>query len=362
MQNNEEYYNRSIYTALRIGFIALLLVWSFAIIKPFIMVALWGIIIAVAIFPLHLKFASLLGNRKKLSAVIITLLFLFLLITPSIIFIGSTVDGLQNISEQLEAGSLKIPAPPDEVADWKIIGKPVYDTWMLASESIEDVVRKFEPQIKEFAPRVLSMATGLGSTVLLFIISIIIGGALLTKDEASEKSAKSIFTTLIGKQGESFVALAVSTIRSVVQGVLGVAVIQAVLAGIGFWAIGMPAAGLWVLIVLMAAIMQIPALLILGPLAAYAFSFAGTTPAIIFAIWAVIVGLSDNILKPMLLGRGVDVPMLAILLGAIGGMMMSGIIGLFVGAVVLALSYKVFVAIFVDDVLDTAEPAKQNKN
>ena len=196
------------------------------------------------------------------------------------------------------------------------------------------------------------MVTGLTTTFILFLISIVISGALLTQDKYAEKSAKSIFTTLLGVQGENFVALSVATIRSVVQGVLGVALIQAFLAGIGFWAIDMPAAGLWTLMILFAAIMQLPTILIMAPLIIYSFTYAGTTPAVIFTIWALLVGLSDNILKPMLLGRGVDVPMLAILLGAIGGMMMSGIIGLFVGAVVLTLSYKVFTAIFVNDVLE----------
>jgi predicted PurR-regulated permease PerM len=138
----------------------------------------------------------------------------------------------------------------------------------------------------------------------------------------------------------------------VVQGVLGVAIIQSILGGVGIWAIGIPAAGLWALIILLLAIMQLPPLLIMGPLAIYAFSFADTTPAIIFLVWSIIVSASDAFLKPIFLGRGVDVPMLVILLGAIGGMILSGIIGLFVGAVVLALSYKVFQALLVDDVLD----------
>ena len=353
MQNSEEQYNRAIYTALRIGFITLLLVWSFEIVKPFILPVLWGIIIAVAIYPIHSRFANLLGGRKKLSSTLITLLFLFLLIVPSVLFVESTVSAAQNISEHMQSGTSIISPPPENVAEWKIIGKPIYDLWELGANNMEDLIRKFAPQLKQFAPTVLSMASGLAKTILLFFISIIIGGALLTQDKSANKSANSIFNTLLGKQGENFVQLSIATIRSVVQGVLGVALIQAFLAGIGFWAIDMPAAGLWTILILIAAIMQLPALLILGPLIIYAFSFAETTPAILFTVWAVIVGLSDNLLKPLLLGRGVDVPMLAILLGAIGGMMLSGIIGLFVGAVVLAISYKVFQALLVNDIFES---------
>jgi predicted PurR-regulated permease PerM len=142
-------------------------------------------------------------------------------------------------------------------------------------------------------------------------------------------------------------------VRSVAQGVVGIAVIQALLAGMGLLAIGMPAAGLWALLVLILAVVQLPPLLVLGPIIVYVFSYADTLPAIIFTVWSLLVSASDGILKPMLLGRGVAVPMLVILIGAIGGMLLSGIIGLFVGAVILALGYKLFIAWLHEDV-DTA--------
>ena len=131
--------------------------------------------------------------------------------------------------------------------------------------------------------------------------------------------------------------------RSVAQGVLGVAFIQAILAGIGLLVMDVPGAGLWTLGVLLLAIIQLPTILLLGPIIIYVFSVADTVPAIVFMIWSILVGLSDNILKPMLLGRGVDIPMMIILIGAIGGMMLHGIIGLFIGAVILAIVYKLFI-------------------
>ncbi len=355
MNKNEEHYSRAINTAIRVGFILLLLVWSFLIVKPFIMPVLWGLIIAVAMYPMHKKFSEILGGRRKLSAILLTSLFLGLLIVPSVLFVESTAQGIERIVKAIETGHSMIPPPNDSVAKWKIIGKPIYEIWYLASVNVSGLIAKFSDQLQEIAPSLLAMATGLGKTVFLFLISIIIGGALLNQDKSAEKTSISIFNTLIGEQGENFVKLSVTTIRSVVQGVLGVAFIQAFLAGIGFWAIGMPMAGLWTLLILLAAIMQLPTIIILGPLMVYAFSFAGTTPAVIFTVWSILVGLSDNFLKPLLLGRGVDVPMLAILLGAIGGMIMSGIIGLFVGSVVLAISYKVFVSIFVNDILEENE-------
>ena len=349
METNESYYNRAINTALRLGFIAVLLVYSFEIIKPFILPVLWGIIIAVAIYPLFKRFSKLLKGKEKLSAILITLIILALLLVPSFFLIESTVTGISGFADNLDKGGMVIPPPTDDVAEWPVIGKPVYDIWKLASENLEAAVVKFEPQIKAFVPKMFSFASGLGVALLMFIISVIIAGALFTKAEAAEKSAASIFRTLIGEHGGEFVSLSAKIIRSVVQGVLGVAAIQSFLAAIGIWAIGIPAPGLWALIILLFAIMQLPPLLILLPLAIYGFTITSTTPAVIFLIWSIIVSMSDTFLKPLFLGRGADVPMLAVLLGAIGGMIMSGIIGLFVGAVVLSIAYKVFEVILVRD-------------
>ena len=343
--NDEPHIRKSINTALRIGFVALLFVMSFLILKPFIIPILWGIIIAVAVFPLHKRFSDILGNREKLSATIIVLVGLALLIIPTIMFTSSTVESMQSLSQQLDEGTLSVPLPDEKVADWPLIGEPVYDAWKLASNSLSGVIKKFEPQLRELAPKLLSAVTSLGGTLLLFIISLIISGALLVNAKAAEKAAHSIFKTLAGAEGERFASLGSATIRGVVQGVLGTAVIQAFFLGIGMYAIGFPAAGILSLIVLFVAIIQLPLLLLMLPVIVYVFSYADTTPAIIFAIWAIIWSAADTFIKPILMGRGVDIPMLVILLGAIGGMMMGGIIGLFIGAVALAFSYKIFQAI-----------------
>ncbi len=352
MKNNEEYYTRAIYASLRIAFIALLLIWSFEIIKPFLLPVLWGIIISVAMYPVFKKLAKLMGGREKLAAVIITLAGVLIIVVPSYFLIDSAVEGVQDFANDMEKGVVKVMPPPSDVMSWPVIGKAVYETWDLFSSNLESAIIKFTPQIKEYAPKVFSLATGFGSSLLLFIISIIIAGALFPQAKASEKAAKSIFKTLVGDKGEEFTELTTKTIKSVVQGVIGVAAIQSLLGGIGIWAVGIPAAGIWAILILLFAIMQLPPLIILGPLAVYVFTITDTTSAVIFLIWSIIVSMSDAFLKPIFLGRGVDVPMLAVLLGAIGGMIMAGIIGLFVGAVVLAITYKVFQAILVDDFLD----------
>jgi len=343
--DDEAYYDRAISIALKISFVAMLILLSYLILKPFLVMVLWGIIIAVGIYPIFRKLSSLLGDRDKLAAILITIFSLAVLIVPSVLLIDSTIESIQRIAAEYEAGTLEIAPPSENIAEWPLVGKPIYETWKLASTNLEAALKTLEPQIKKYGPKIVEMVAGLGGTVLLSIISIIIAGVFLMRSGMAEENARKIFRFLIGKDGEGFTELASSTISSVVQGVLGVALIQAGTSGIVMLLFGIPAAGLWALIVLLLAIIQLPPILILLPVSIYGFSIMGTTPAVLFLIISIIISGADTFLKPLFLGRGVDVPMMVILLGAIGGMMAFGILGLFVGAVILALAYKVFKAL-----------------
>lgn len=342
---NEAYYDRVIAASLRIGFVAFLFFLSYVILKPFLLMVVWGIIIAVGIYPLFQKLSSLLGNKDKLAATIITLTALALIIVPSVLMLDSTITSVQNVAAEYEAGTLVIPPPPADVAEWPVVGESLFKLWELASTNIEAALKTLEPQIKEYGPKFISTITGLGGTILLSIISIIIAGALLLQAKSGEKVTQKVFKFLIGKDGVKFTNLTTATIKSVVQGVLGIAVVQSIAAGLLMVIFDIPAAGLWALIVLILAIIQLPPTLILLPVSIYAFGIMDTTPAIIFLILSMVVSIADTFLKPILLGRGVDVPMLVILLGAIGGMIAFGILGLFIGSVVLAITYKVFQAL-----------------
>jgi predicted PurR-regulated permease PerM len=191
-----------------------------------------------------------------------------------------------------------------------------------------------------------------GSTlvgVLVFVFSIIVAGVFLVSAGGGYRVSSAIGRTLSEQHGQGMIDMAIETIRSVAKGVLGVAMIQAMLSAIGLVAIGVPGAGLWAGIILLLAIMQLPPLLVLAPIAVWVFSVSDPTPATIFAIYAFIVSISDSFLKPLFLGRGMDIPMLVILIGAIGGMITSGIVGLFVGAVVLAVGYKLLITWMVSE-------------
>jgi predicted PurR-regulated permease PerM len=174
-------------------------------------------------------------------------------------------------------------------------------------------------------------------------LSILVAGALLANAQAAYEVTRSLAKRLFGGQGPEFQQLIGATIRSVTTGILGVAFIQSVLAGLGFLVAGLPGAGLWAVMFLIAAVLQV-GVLILIPAVVYVFAVSTMTKAVIFLIWCVIVALVDNVLKPLLLGRGVAVPIVVVFLGAIGGFVALGIIGLFVGAIVLSVGYKLFLA------------------
>jgi predicted PurR-regulated permease PerM len=343
--DNEAYYERAVSASLRIGFVALLFFLSFLILKPFIVMVLWSVIIAIGVYPIFRKLSNAMGNKDKLASTLITLTALAILIVPSILLLDSTIESIQNISAEYEAGTLKVVPPTEDVAEWPLVGKPIYETWKLASTNIEAAIKKLEPQIKEYGPKLVGAVAGLGGTILISLISIIIAGVLLLQSKSAEKTTEKIFKFLLGKDGKEFTDLASKTISSVVQGVLGIAIVQSVAAGILMLIFGIPAAGLWALLVMILAIIQLPPTLILLPVAIYGFSIMDTTSAVIFLILSIIISVADTFLKPLFLGRGVEVPMLVILLGAIGGMMVFGILGLFLGAVILALAYKVFIAL-----------------
>jgi predicted PurR-regulated permease PerM len=192
-------------------------------------------------------------------------------------------------------------------------------------------------------PSVFTASAGFGFTMLQFLLSILVAGALLAKAEAAYKVTCLLANRLFGERGPEFQQLMGATIRSVTTGILGVAFIQSVLAGLGFLAVGLPGAGLWAVVFLIAAVLQV-GMLVLIPAVVYAFAVSSITKAVIFLIWCAIVGLLDNVLKPILLGRGVAVPIVVVFLGAIGGFVTMGIVGLFIGAIVLSVAYKLFLA------------------
>ena len=342
-QNNTDFTQNTIEAAIRLGLLMLLAAWCFMIVYPFIEPVMWGVIIAVAIYPLFIKLRSVMGERNKLASAVYTLLALAFLITPTLMISNSVIESSQAISEKYDQGQLQIPPPKEGVKEWPLIGEKLYAFWSQASTNLQGTIENYEPQLKQAGEKIIAIAAGAGGGILQFVISIIISGIMVANAPAAYKVTLKTFSRLTNEtQGEMFTNLSRDTIRSIAQGVIGIAIIQALLSGLGMYIMDVPAWGLWSLFILVLAIAQLPPLLVLGFVIAYVWTAAETTPAVIFTIYALIVSGSDSFLKPLLLGRGLKTPMLVILLGAIGGMLMSGIIGLFIGAVILALGYELF--------------------
>jgi len=340
---------------IQIGAVLLLLFWCFNIVRPFISIVAWGLIIAVALYPLHQSLSARLKSREKLAAAILTLAGLTIIIVPSWLLAESTIGGLKEVASQLHAGAVRIPPPRDGVAEWPVIGERLYAAWSSAAKNVQATVNEYEPQLHALGQNVVGMITGTVVGVLQFVFSMIIAGALLTQARGGHEATLKIARSLAGNEnGDKLTNMSILTIRSVVKGVLGVAVLQAILAAIGLIAIGVPAAGLWAGAVLVLAIVQLPPFIVLGPIAVWVFSVAEPLPATVFLVYAFIVSISDAFLKPMLLGRGIDTPTLVILIGAIGGAIFEGIIGLFVGAVVLSLGYELLTNWMAPDAETTA--------
>ena len=328
---------------LRIGLLAVVLTVSYQIIRPFTVPIIWGGIIAMAAFPLVKWLEPKLGGRRGLSATLVSLGFILILVIPAWSFTEAILGGIKYLSEALEQGNLKVPPPAAKVEDWPIIGERLYSAWSNASNDLETFVLARAQQVKDLSGFVLKRLGNSVLGILIFVVSIIIAGGFMTFAESCGLWARRFFVRVGGlNPGGEWAPLVVATVRSVLQGVVGVAVIQTTLIAIGLFVADVPGAPLWSGIILVLTIAQLPALIVVAPIVVYVWSTADTTTAVIFTIYQLICGASDNILKPLLMGRGVNIPMPVILVGAIGGMMMYGIIGLFIGAVMLSILYKLF--------------------
>jgi len=339
--DDKAFVSHAVEASIHIGLVVLLVAACFLILRPFIVLISWGIILAIALYPGYRKLQLALGGREVLSAVLLTLLLLALLIVPVVLLAGTLVQGIQAFLTRFKDGTLAIPPPPVSVETWPLIGVPLKRVWSMASTNLISVIKSLATQIKAGVPWLLAASSGIGLAVLQFALSIVVAGILLANARGGAEAAHSLASRLFGNKGAEFEQLAGSTIRSVTTGILGVALIQSVLAGLGFLVAGLPGAGLWAIIFLIAAVLQVGALTLV-PAVIYMFTISSGVKAVVFMIWCIIVALSDNVLKPILLGRGVPVPIAVVFLGAIGGFIAMGIIGLFVGAIALSVGYTLF--------------------
>ena len=341
---------------IRLSLLAIMSVSCILLLRPFLNLIICGIIIAVGLYPIYRKLTKALAGHSKLSATLCSVALLIVVIVPSLLLADTLVDGLKSMTQQVKAGQLHVPPPPPSLETMPLIGPRLNAFWTQCSTNLAEVTKRFGPQILKSIPAVLVATAGIGGTILQFIVAIVIAGFLLGTSEACSRFADKLFVRIFGERGPDFKDLVSSTIRTVTTGILGVAFIQTLFASLGFYVAGLPGAGLWAVVFLIASILQ-AGVIVLLPAAIFGFAEFSTTRAVIFLVWCIIVGLMDNVLKPILLGRGAKVPMLVIFLGVLGGfIVMNSIIGLFVGAIVLSVGYKLFMAWLDADVQQAFAP------
>jgi predicted PurR-regulated permease PerM len=328
---------------IRLGVLGLLLYLSFTLVRPFITIAIWSIVLTVALYPVYDWMVGQLGGRRRLAAILLTTLNLFIVIGPATWLTLGLIDSLGNLSENFDLSALTLPSPPNIVKTWPIIGDSIYQFWDLASTNFRAALAKIAPQLKPLGSILLRIAEGAGIGAIKFFIAIVVAGFLFPPAPSLVNAITLLSRRLASGRGEKFVQLAGATIRAVSRGVIGISALQAFLAGLGLTAVGIPGASLITSAVLILGIIQIGPSIVLIPVIIWGWTTMETMTAFLFTIYMIPVNLLDNILRPLVMARGLDTPMLIILIGVIGGTISYGITGLFMGPIVLAVIWELLV-------------------
>lgn len=327
---------------LQLLMLALLLDWSYHILFPFVTPIVWGAVLAVAIYPIHQRLKRALKGKGTLAAVILCVAMLALIILPAVVLMLNTAGEARDAMQDFQEGKIRIPPPGDHVKSWPLVGRKVDAVWRQASDDLSLLVEKNPEKVKSLAGTVVGLVRSTAAGIGLFTVAVIIMAVFLSYSRQAAGFAQSLFSRLVNSNSFDMSAIAATTIRNVVKGILGVAFIQTLLFAAGLWLAGIPYAGIWSLCCLVLAIIQIGTLPIAVGVIVYIWGHASTGAAILLTVWMVIVSLLDNVLKPILMGKGAAVPMLVVFLGALGGFIYMGFIGLFIGSVILSLGYKLF--------------------
>jgi predicted PurR-regulated permease PerM len=316
-----------------------LIAWlALRLLQPFVGILLWALILSVALHPAFVRLRARLGGRGGAAAVLVGLVGLAILLAPTVAAVDALSGAVSEIAERLHAGDFRLPPPAAAVRDWPGVGDWMFEAWSAAHADLEAAAAALAPRLREIGAQVARAGSALLLGVLQFAISIVLAAVFLANAEPLADLVRRMSNRIGGARAVAFAESAAATVRNVSRGVIGVALLQGALAALGFYAVGLPAAGLMSLLTVAASIVQIPALVIL-PAILWAWQAEPAATATLFTAWMVPVMLVDNVLKPIVMKQGLDTPMILILLGVIGGTMTAGLIGLFIGPVVLAVFY-----------------------
>jgi predicted PurR-regulated permease PerM len=329
--------------AVRLSLLGLFAYFALSLMAPFLSILLWSIVLSVALYPVFAWVRDRLGGRPKLAAALITFATLSIVLGPTTVLVSSLIHTLETLAMKVHGGSLAIPAMPPALAEIPIVGPGIATGWTQATTNLEAFLTTYRSALLGAGEWVLHAVAGLAGSVLVIVVAVLISGFLYFPGPRFVTAFRAFASRVVGPHGSDFVDLAGATIRNVARGVIGVAAIQALLIGVGLIVAGVPAAGLLTMAVLVLAILQIGSGPVVVPLLIWAWIQMPTPQALLVTAYMVPVSVIDNVLKPMLMGKGLPTPMLVILMGVIGGTISYGLIGLFLGPIVLAVFYELIV-------------------
>ena len=341
---------------IKFGLILALASFCFTVFSPFLNMMLWAIILAVTLYPLHQRFAARFGDKQGWASTLLVLLGILLIVTPTVMMVSSLGDSISGLLSKFGHDNLVIPPPPDNIATLPLVGEKLYALWLKISVDLPGFISTYRTQLGDIVKQILGFLASMGGGLLGFVFSFIVAGIIMAWGVAGANSARRIAMRITDeRKGIALAKLCTSTIRAVALGVIGVALIQALLAGVIMVVAGIPAVGVFFILALILGIAQIPVILVTAPAIAlmWGMDLHGMGLNILFTVLLLIAGMADNVLKPLMLGRGVDAPMPVVLLGALGGMAANGILGMFIGATLLSIGYRIFMA-WVNDGLANA--------
>jgi predicted PurR-regulated permease PerM len=328
-------------TTLAVLFIGILIAASFWVMRPFLISLLWAAMIVIATWPNFLKLQTRLGGKRWLAVLVITVVLLLVLIVPICFAVLIILDRSDDVVAWFNSlSTVKIPGPPGWLEKMPMLGGSASERWQrMAALSPDELSKLLSPYATKLVAWFVVQAGNFTSLVLHCLLSIAIAAVLYANGETTAGGIRRFARRLASQTGDEAAVLSAKAVRGVALGIVVTALVQSSLAGIGLFAAGVPAAALLTAVALMLCIAQIGPVLVMLPAAIWLFYSGHSLAGSLFAIWSVFVCALDNFLRPVLIRKGVELPMLLIITGVIGGLIGFGIIGLFIGPVILAVTF-----------------------
>jgi predicted PurR-regulated permease PerM len=326
--------------------ILLMAVGSIWVFMPFIAALIWASIIVISTYNFMLKLQKLLWNKKGLAVTVMVLIILMVILVPIIVVVGTIATNMSEISGWFGSLSeLKLQSAPDWITGIPVVGSQLESGWnQFALLNNDEIMKRVVPFLDDVVKWFVAKAGGFGLFMIHFLITVIICGILYSKGEVAVKGIRKFAIRLAGERGDAIVTLAGQAVKAVTMGVVITALIQSILGGVALWVCGVPRPGLLTAIMFILGLTQIGAGPVLIPAVIWKYTSGDPVWGTVLLILTIIVGGSDNFIRPFLIKRGADLPILLIFAGVIGGLIAFGIVGLFIGPVILAVTYTLLKA------------------